>query len=90
MVVLGPRSSWAEKLIHHPGQDPIVRSVVPIHGPAGRVLDITKEASGVPYGPYLINQSTTNSDGSVTVFFTMSTWSPYEVFLVSTTFKGEK
>ena len=89
MVVLGPRSPWADKLIHHPGQDPDCMQRGSHHGPAGTGAGpFTKEANGVPYGPYLINQSTTNGDGSVTVYFTMSTWSPYEVFLVSTTFKA--
>ncbi len=87
-VVFGPQSDWAAKLIHHPGQDPIVRNVIPVHGPAGRVLDVSEDTMGVPYGPNLIDKSTTNSDGSVTVYFTMSTWNPYEVFLVSTTFKA--
>ena len=89
-VVFGPESDWATRLIHHPGQDPIVRNVIPVHGPAGRVLDISKDTMGVPYGPNLIDKDTTNSDGSVTVYFTMSTWNPYEVFLVSTTFKAGK
>jgi hypothetical protein len=90
IVVLGPNDNWETALIHHSGQDPIVRSTVPIHGPVnGQVLDISKDTRGVAYGPYLFNQSTTNSDGSVTVYFTMSTWNPYEVYLVSTTFKSQ-
>lgn len=91
LVVLEPRSAWSTALIHHPGQDPIVRSTVPIRGPvSGEVLDISKDAEGVPYGPYLLDEYTSNPDGTVTVYFTMSTWNPYEVFLVSTTFKAAK
>jgi len=91
MVVLGPKSDWATALIHHSGQDPIVRNIVPVHGPVnGQVLDLSKDAMGVPYGPYIIDKSTTNADGSETVYFTMSTWNPYQVFLVSTTFKAVK
>ncbi len=89
MVVLGPNSEWETALIHHSGQDPIVRNVVPVHGPAGKVLDLSKDTKGVAYGPYLFDQSTKNPDGSVTVYFTMSTWNPYEVYLVSTTFKSQ-
>ena len=90
MVVLAPKSEWATSLVHHSGQDPIVRNVVPVHGPAnGQVLDLSKDTQGVSYGPYLFDQSTTNPDGSVTVYFTMSTWNPYEVYLVSTTFKSQ-
>jgi len=88
MLVLGSQSDWARRLIHHPSQDPIVRNVIPVHGPAGRVLDVSKDTMGVPYGPNLIDRYTTNGDGSVTVYFTMSTWNPYEVFVVSTTFKA--
>ncbi len=89
MVVWRPNSNWETALIHHSGQDPIVRNVAPVHGPAGKVLDLSKDTKGVAYGPYLFDQSTTNPDGSVTVYFTMSTWNPYEVYLVSTTFKSQ-
>lgn len=91
LPVLQPTSAWSTELVHTPGKNPIVRNTVPIHGPVnGQVLDISKDAQGIIYGPYLLDKYTTNSDGSVTVYFTMSTWNPYEVFLVSTTFKFEK
>ncbi len=86
--VFGPQSPWALKLIHHPGQDTITRSVVPIYNPqTNQVNDLNSTDTGVPYGPYIIDKFTQNTDGSVTVFYTMSTWNPYQVFLVSSTFQ---
>ena len=87
--VFPPNSSWASKLIHHPGADPITRSVIPVYNPkTGAVADLNSNATGVPYGPNLIDQFTQNPDGSVTAYYTMSTWNPYEVFLASSTFKA--
>jgi uncharacterized protein (TIGR03437 family) len=88
ILVFGPQSEWATKLIHHPGVDPITRSLVTIYNPnTGEVADLNSNDPGVPYGPYLIDKYTQNTDGSVNLFYTMSTWNPYEVFLVSSTFQ---
>jgi uncharacterized protein (TIGR03437 family) len=87
VVIFGPRSEWASKLIHRPGMDRITRTVLPIINPAtGRETDLNGDETGVPYGPNLIDKYTRNSDGSVTLFYTMSTWNPYQVFLVSSRF----
>jgi uncharacterized protein (TIGR03437 family) len=86
VVVFDPQSAWAKKLIHHPGADMITRSVIPIFNPAtGMQTDLNSSDTGVPYSPNLI-KSTQNADGSVALFFAMSTWNPYEVFLVSSNF----
>jgi hypothetical protein len=83
-----PKSDWAQKLIHHPDGDPIARTVAPVYGPRlAKTLDLNKSEPGVPYGPFLLDRSTQNADGSVTVYYLMSTWNPYQVFLVSSTFR---
>jgi hypothetical protein len=87
LPILGPQSDWAMKLIHHPGQDPIRRSLVPIYNPAsGQSMNLDNNATGVPYAPYLIDKYTSNPDGSVTVYYALSTWNPYQVFLMSSNF----
>ncbi len=87
IMTFSPQSTWSNKLIHHSGQDPISRSLIPIFDPGnGQVVDLSYDTQGVPYGPYLIDKYTQNPDGSVTIFYTISTWNPYEVFLVSSTF----
>lgn len=85
--IFGPENPWALKMVHRPGQDPIRRTIIPVlrkrdNQPWGEERD----ARGIPYGPYLIDRSSRNADGSVTLYFTMSTWNPYEVFLMRTTF----
>ena len=45
------------------------------------------EERGVPYGPNVLDRYTVNADGSVTLYYTLSTWNPYQVFLVSSTFR---
>lgn len=42
--------------------------------------------TGVPYGPYVIG-STTNADDTVTLYYTLSMWNPYQVFLMRSTFR---
>jgi Domain of unknown function (DUF4185) len=39
------------------------------------------------YGTYMLPDITTNADGSFTIDFTMSTWDPYNVALMSATFE---
>jgi len=91
ILAMPPRSNWSLKLAHHGPSDPIRRSIVPVFGPKlGRELDLGSEEEGIPYGPYLIDQSKVNPDGSVTIFYLMSTWNPYQVFLVSSAFTLQK
>jgi hypothetical protein len=78
--------NWGMKLLHHPGQDQIVRSSIAIYDTSGNAVDLMNDVAGVPYSPNLLDKFTQNGDGSVTVYFTMSTWNPYEAFLMSSTF----
>jgi len=86
ILVLTPQSDWASRLIHHPGQDPITRSIIPIYDPNGNRVNLDGDATGVPYAPYLIDKYTVNADGSVTLYYLLSTWSPYQAWLVSSRF----
>jgi len=64
VVIFGPRSEWASKLIHRPGEDRITRTVLPIFNPnTGRQTDLNGDERGVPYGPNLIDKYTQNTDG---------------------------
>jgi hypothetical protein len=48
--------------------------------------DSTADPAGAPYAPYpLPGKDVVNADGSVTIYFTLSTWNPYAVFLMKTT-----
>jgi uncharacterized protein (TIGR03437 family) len=78
--------SWGIKLLHHPGLDQIVQSVVPIYNRDGTTADLLSDP-GVPYGPHLLDKSTQNADGSLTIYYLLSTWNPYQVFLMSSTFR---
>ena len=75
----------AEKFIHHPNKDSITQNCVPVFKPDGTPFTVP-DNQGATYGPYLLDQTTANADGSVTVYYTMSTWSPYNVFLMKTAF----
>ena len=87
ILTMPPRSEWSMKLAHHSSSDPIKRSVVPVFGPKlGKELELGEQEEGIPYGPYPIGAPKVNSDGSVTIFYLMSMWNPYEVFLASSTF----
>ena len=91
ILAMPPRSAWSMKLAHHTSDDPIKRSVLPVFGPRlERVLPLGGDEEGIPYGPYLIDQSTKNGDGSVTLYYLMSTWNPYQVFLAKSSFAFEK
>ena len=87
ILVLTPQSDWASKLLHHPGLDSITRSIIPIYNSTtGNQVNLDGDATGIPYSPYLIDKYTQNPDGSVTVYFAMSGWDPYQVWLMSSTF----
>lgn len=91
ILAMPPRSEWSLKLAHHGNADPLKRSVVPVLGPnLGKVLDLESDQEGIPYGPQLINQSKLNPDGSVTLYYLMSTWNPYEVFLATCSFAFQR
>jgi hypothetical protein len=64
-----------------------VQSLVPIYNRDGSRVELPDGDTGVPYGPNLIDKFTQNPDGTVTLYYTMSTWNPYQVFLMSSTFR---
>ncbi|MSO20529.1 MAG: DUF4185 domain-containing protein [Acidobacteria bacterium] len=78
------RDTWSRKLSHHTG-DPIVRSLVPIYDRNGSPIDIGNGEGASVYGPYLLDQITQNPDGTVTLYYTLSLWNPYQAFLFSST-----
>lgn len=86
IAMFSPTDSWFAKLLHRPGQDRIVQSLVPIYAKDGSVVAMPDSETGVPYGPYVIG-STTNADNTVTLYYTLSTWNPYQVFLMRSTFR---
>jgi hypothetical protein len=85
ITVVDNNDPWFDKLLHVPGGDRIAPSLVPIHNPDGTPQTFPDDR-GVPYSANILDRYTVNPDGSVTVFYTLSTWSPYQVFLVSSTF----
>jgi hypothetical protein len=84
--IFAPEGRWAQELIHQSDRDPIKHAVIPIYRHrTNEIFEFKDEKRGVPYGPYVIDKYTVNRDGSVNLFFTMSTWVPYQVFLMRTT-----
>jgi hypothetical protein len=82
--------TWGVSITHHPGQNAITTYGDP-------PLNIYDKATGQPivedptiaalvYGGYFFDTYTVNSDGSVTVYFTVSTHVPYQTFLMKTTY----
>lgn len=86
-VVFAPADEWFAKLMHAPGADQIVQSLVPIYNRDGTRMELPDSDRGVPYGPSVLDRYTVNADGSVTLYYTLSTWNPYQVFLMSSTFR---
>jgi hypothetical protein len=87
VTMLARNDEWLSKLLHRPGLDPIVHSLIPIYSNDGSPVEFPNGDPGVPYSPNIIDRFTQNPDGSVTVFYTLSTWNPYQVFLMSSTFR---
>jgi uncharacterized protein DUF4185 len=46
-----------------------------------------EEEWGGEYGPYIINRFTRAADGNCRIFYTMSTWNPYQVMIMQTDLK---
>ena len=87
VVMFSNADPWWNRLMHRPGEDPIVQSLEPIYTRDGSRFPMPDEERGVPYNPNLLPRSTRNADGSVTLYYTLSTWNPYQVFLMSSTFR---
>jgi hypothetical protein len=86
ITIIDNEDPWLARLLHRAGENRIVGGLVPIYNADG-TLQVREEERGVPYGPNVLDRYTVNADGSVTLFYTLSTWNPYQVFLVSSTFR---
>lgn len=53
------------------------------------LLDFPNNNNGVLYGPSIIDPWTTHRDGETDLYWFVSTWNPYQVVLMKTTFRGE-
>jgi hypothetical protein len=84
--ILSRTDAWGMRLLHRPGQDRILQSLIPIYTRNGSPVEYDDEP-GVFYSPTVIGNPTPNPDGSVTLYYTVSTWSPYQVFLASSIFR---
>jgi hypothetical protein len=85
--VLSSADAWGTRLLHRPGRDQIVQSLVPVYNRNGSQVPFPDSEPGVFYSPTVIEKPTQHPDGSVTLYFTVSTWNPYQVFLMSSTFR---
>ncbi|HYF51011.1 MAG TPA: DUF4185 domain-containing protein [Planctomycetota bacterium] len=83
--IFGHHDPWA-KFVHHKDRETISSNTVEVFKPNGEPFTVGGEW-GATYGPYMFDEYTKNADGSVTIYFTMSTWVPYQVFLMKTTVK---
>ena len=84
VTVLSDNDTWGSKLLHHPG-DQIARSLITVYDSAGYAHNYGTDP-GILYSPNLLDQFTLNADGSVTLYWTVSTWDPYVTFLMKSTF----
>ena len=87
IVVFSIADPWWNRLMHRPGEDSIVQSVEPIYSRDGTRATLPDEERGIAYNPNVLRRFTRNDDGSVTLYYTLSTWNPYQVFLMSSTFR---
>lgn len=86
ITVLDNSDPWLAKLLHRSGENNIVDGLVPIYNADG-TLQVRPAERGVPYGPNVLERHSVNADGSVTLYYTLSTWNPYQVFLFSSTLR---
>ena len=47
------------------------------------------EEFGGEYGPYIMSRFTTGADGRCRIYYTMSTWNPYQVMVMRSDLKLE-
>ena len=87
VTVFSSTDPWWNRLMHRPGEDQIVQSLEPIYQRDGARAQLPDNDRGVAYNPNLLHRDTRNADGSVTLYYTLSTWNPYQVFLMSSTFR---
>jgi hypothetical protein len=90
VVVFSIADPWWNRLMHRPGVDSMVQSLEPIYARDGSRFALPDDDQGVAYNPNVLHRFTRNTDGSVTVYYTLSTWNPYQVFLMSSTFRATR
>ena len=84
--ILGTQDPLAKEIYHHEG-DPITSNNAPWYNNPQKKMPVhIDDLRAGPYGPYFIGQHDVNEDGSVTYYFTLSPFVPYEVFLMKATF----
>lgn len=85
VVVFSSADPWWNRVMHQPGNDRMVQSIEPIYSRDGSRFQLPDDERGTAYNPNLLHRYTRNADGSVTLYYTLSTWNPYQVFLMSST-----
>jgi hypothetical protein len=90
-----PWGPWSEsQVLFDPGRDKGYRHFMHAStdsGPDDGLSDPGQEKVwGGEYGPYMIPKFSTGSDGKSTIYFTMSTWNPYNVVLMKATLELKK
>ena len=83
--ILGNEDTLAKQIYHHEG-DPITSNNALWYGPRGKQPVRIDDHGAGPYGPFFTGQHNVNKDGSVTYYFTLSPFVPYEVLLMRATF----
>jgi len=83
-----PWGPWSEpEIIFNPRRDNAFGQFMHVAdgtGPnADRLSDANREnVTGGAYGPYLMSRYTTGEAGSCRIYYTMSTWNPYQVVIM--------
>ena len=84
-------AQWGIKLFHHKkNNDPITEIYMPVYrfSEKGHLnISTEPENEGKIYAPYMFDFTTKNADGSVSIYYTLSTANPYNSFLMKTSFK---
>jgi hypothetical protein len=83
--IMGTEDTLAKEIYHHEG-DPITSNNALWYRPNGKKPVEISDLEAGPYGPFFTGQYNVNKDGTVTYYFTVSPFVPYEVFLMQTTF----
>ena len=83
--VLGSEDVLAKEIYYHEG-DPITPNKTDRQKHRAKAAARDEELKAGPYGTYFLGAHDINKDGSVTYYFTLSPFVPYNVFLMKATF----
>ena len=84
----GPSGPWSEGVvIFEPWRDAGFGQVMHISAKASKETDALSDpkrdnVEGAEYGPYVMGRFTSGSDGTCRIYYTMSTWNPYQVVVM--------